>query len=54
MTRKDYQLIARVIAGLGMDGESQAWIARAFAEALADENERFNAERFLDACEDRP
>lgn len=65
MTRKDYELIARVLqynkatlpAGRGaaffvQDGCYSKWltICEDFAEVLEDQNPRFDRERFLKAC----
>mgnify|MGYP003152141621 CR=1 FL=1 len=49
MTRKDFELIARVIS----DSRFYLWqpqIAKAFADELATTNTRFDRERFLEAC----
>jgi len=46
MTRKDYVLVASVIAQLK---DKQA-VAEAFATALAANNSGFDRERFLKAC----
>jgi hypothetical protein len=57
MTRKDFQLIADVIARLSADftngGEdvvSLSLVAEELADALATTNDRFNRETFLTAC----
>lgn len=54
MTRKDFQLIADVIAqfqiGEGKAMVSPSLIAGAMADALEDENPRFDREKFLRAC----
>jgi len=55
MTRKDYQLIAKVLADApdagGVDGLLN-WGAtcRYMARELANDNPRFNTVTFLDAC----
>lgn len=46
MTRKDFILIASVIAGL----KDRETVALAFATALAAANSGFDRERFLKAC----
>lgn len=46
MSRKDYILIAKVIAGL----PNKAQAAEAFATALAAENSSFNKALFMKAC----
>lgn len=54
MTRKDYVLIASVIAGMPSFAPSlraqRDSCARAFAEKLAADNPRFDRGRFLAAC----
>lgn len=57
MTRKDYELIARVMADLnadfnngGEDTVSLSIVAGQLADALEDTNPRFNRELFLTAC----
>ena len=49
MTRKDYRLIADVIANLDemVDRETLEAIAENFADALAQENPRFDRKIFL-------
>lgn len=54
MTRKDYELIAKVLAAFDSDGASDLlnWAAncRYMARELAKDNPRFNKITFLDAC----
>jgi hypothetical protein len=53
MNRKDYELIAKVIAnsqGLTRKGVIDT-LARRMAEALQADNPRFDRVRFLEACE---
>ena len=57
MTRKDFQLIADVMARLsadftngGEDTVSLSLVAEELADALAGTNDRFNREMFLKAC----
>lgn len=51
MSRKDYELIARIIDELPTGDEvDRLIIAKEFAWALAHENPRFDRERFLKAC----
>lgn len=56
MTRKDYELIARAIAGSAMSIPTDAQIvqrrftATMVADALASDNPRFDREKFLKAC----
>jgi hypothetical protein len=51
MTRKDFQLIADVIAkSWHASSESRRDLANEFADALEDTNDRFNREMFLTAC----
>lgn len=51
MTRKDFELIAETIKFANVDEVSRAAIAHEFSRALIRTNSRFNAERFLRACE---
>lgn len=57
MTRKDYELIAKVLKDLnddfnngGADEVSLALVAEELATALALDNPRFNRARFVSAC----
>ena len=54
MSRKDFELIARTIHAMPSHAPSlrtaRESCARAFADALASTNPRFNRERFLRAC----
>lgn len=53
MTRKDYELIAKVLANFGADNrpvDDRDDIANDLADALAADNPRFNRERFLIAA----
>ena len=52
MTRKDFQLIAGVIADLSgvMDEEVMQMLSEDMADALADTNTQFDRTRFLSAC----
>ena len=54
MTRKDYELIAGVFAGIAEIVDINETIGADIAERLADEfeaeNPRFNRARFLSAC----
>lgn len=56
MTRRDYELIARVLARArgpgGLYSEDVDTLARDMADALASTNPRFDRERFLAACRD--
>jgi hypothetical protein len=50
MTRKDYELIAEVLASLSADTRYEIdEVAEAFADRLAETNERFDKVRFLRA-----
>ena len=54
MSKKDFTLIARTIAGLPLDSDDQrAAIARHFADALRDTNPNFNWSRFFLAATGR-
>lgn len=51
MTRRDYELIARVIRELAPLALSREHIAKQFAWAIREhDNRNFNVDRFLDAC----
>lgn len=59
MTRKDYQLIANTLAaerayhadlGQAYAAETVESVAARLADELADDNPRFDRERFLKAC----
>ena len=50
MSSKDYRLIARVLAAAPVGVGVRVKLARAFADALKDENPRFDRQRFLDAA----
>ena len=52
MTRKDYELIARVISNSDgcFDEISKAFLIDNFANELASENPRFDRNRFANAC----
>lgn len=57
MTRKDYELIAKVFRNLsddfsngGSDEVSLSLVASELAEQLSAMNPRFDSRRFLDAC----
>lgn len=52
MTRKDYELIAKVLKNSDevADDMTRNALADMFADALEDENPRFNRETFLRAC----
>ena len=51
MTRKDFVLIASVIANLSFDDDTRAGVAEDFANKFGSTNARFDRERFLKACE---
>ena len=52
MTRKDFQLIADVVANTlaTVKPEARQCLALDFAAALAETNTRFDAHRFVKAC----
>lgn len=50
MTRKDYELLARVIRHLDLTHMQRGYVADQFADALLRTNPRFNRERFFDAA----
>ena len=50
MTKKDYELIARIIKEAGLAQNDLERIANDFAYTLASKNPRFNRDMFLKAC----
>jgi len=50
MTKKDYELIARTIAGLPFGHSDKMKVADEFSFQLRRDNPRFNEEKFLKAC----
>jgi len=49
MTRKDFQLIAEVVASIE-DMNARNYTGVQFAWRLSKTNSRFNAQKFLEAC----
>ena len=49
MTRKDFELIAEVIASID-DPNARNYVGIQFAWKLSEINPRFNAQKFLEAC----
>jgi hypothetical protein len=50
MTRKDFALIADVIAGSSLDANNKTTISVDIAKALATTNDAFDFDRFYEAC----
>lgn len=50
MSRKDFELIARVVKNADLPDEAREAMARDFASELAGTNARFNKIAFLEAC----
>lgn len=52
MTRKDYNLVAETLRGNEVNMEPYAfeWLCRSFATRLANDNPRFDIDKFLLAC----
>lgn len=50
MTKKDYELIAAVIAKAPVDMSTRACLSLDFMEALQEKSARFDRNRFLIAC----
>lgn len=50
MTKKDYNLIAQAIADCWVDAVAQKIIAESIADALSNESDRFDKNRFLLVC----
>lgn len=50
MTRRDFELIAGVVATLPLGGADRLVVAQAFADRLPETNARFDRARFVSAC----
>jgi len=50
MTKKDFELVARLIAALDVSHTLRAGIAISFADVLSTQYERFDKERFINKC----
>ena len=50
MTRKDYELIARVVHSIDAKDNTREYVAELFADALKPANANFDRGRFLMAC----
>lgn len=50
MTKKDFELIASVIAQFGRVRQNADFLADIMAEKLSEKYPRFNREKFLKAC----
>lgn len=52
MTRKDYVAVAEILSDHGdwIPSDEFASMVNAFADLMAEDNERFLRERFIDAC----
>ena len=50
MTRKHFERTARLIRTTGINDADRLKIAREFSNMYAEENPRFDAERFIKAC----
>ncbi len=53
MTRKDFQLVARVVSTID-DLQTRNTVALNFATELNKQNDRFDTVRFLSACKTEP
>lgn len=53
MTRKDFQLVAKVVATID-DIRTRNTVALNFATELHKQNDRFDTVRFLSACKTQP
>ena len=51
MTRKDYEATAQVIRNLPVNEDIKRVVALRFAGMFETDNERFNIDLFLNACE---
>ena len=50
MTKKDFELIARVLRAATLDDTAKADLVLAMAQALDDTNPYFNQQTFIRAC----
>jgi len=50
LTRKHFENTARLIRTTGINDKDRLKIAREFSNMYAEENPRFDAERFIKAC----
>lgn len=50
MSKKDYVKFAEIISKSSLTLEQKERLANEFAKVFADDNERFNREKFLEAC----
>lgn len=50
MSKKDYELIARVVADTPMTARSRVNVTRELAWAFDIESPRFDSTKFIDAC----
>lgn len=52
MSKKDYEIIAHILNddSLHLGNSKKAALASRFATVLSVENERFNVDKFLEAC----
>ena len=53
MTKKDFELIAAVLNVLELPRHTKDYLAATFREALAQNNPKFDAARFIKACQKR-
>ena len=51
LTRKDFELVARIISRLPITGCNPDRVAYLFAEAFENAFERFDSVRFISACQ---
>ena len=50
LTRKHFQRVADIIRESEISGETEYWLAEEFSTFFEEENERFDAEKFAEAC----
>jgi hypothetical protein len=50
MTKKDFELIGKIIASLDVNPSDKIMIATIFADDLEPTNKRFNRLRFINLC----
>lgn len=50
LTRKHFQRVADIIRESEISGETEYWLVEEFSTFFEEENERFDAEKFAEAC----
>ena len=50
MTKRDYELIARAVFGMDLELKHKGHVALRLGQALSADNDRFDLNRFVNAC----